>query len=267
MITTCYHFQKNGSKPIHTLPVHEVCFGIAEISSFVECFTENITKMKHLKKLSMHWNILSYQDLENDYVKLRNRVERLGNQLRKLKNLEQLVFKISRNQPKSLLSLFKSVVNNKQMKKLAFELQASKFQKEDILRITSLLKNAANLKELSVSFKRCVLSDDAFESLFSCLYRLINLKCLRLNFAFMVNMNEDHIEKIIKLLKKLPQLDCLFVNLSGTDIEDQHVQKMMEAFSKSKIMKQCFVKVGLCRKVSFLMASEANNLKGFVVAK
>lgn len=267
MASNCHYFQKVGLKPVHTLPMHEVCFGIEEISAFVDCFSNNIIKMNNLKKLSMHWNILSYQDLENDFCKLRGRVEKLGNHLRKLKNLEHLVFKISRNQPKALLSLFKSVVNNRHMRKLGFELQASKFQKEDIMRITGLLKGAANLTELSLSFKRCLLSDEAFDALFDCLYRLKNLKRLRLNFAFMTNMGEDQIQKTIRLLEKLPQLDCLFINLSGTDIEDQHVKKMMEAFAKSKIMKQCHVKVGSCRKVSFLMASQAKSLNGFVIAK
>ena len=267
MISSCHYFQKTGLKPVHTLPLHEVCFGIEEISAFVECFSNNITKMNNLKKLSMHWNILSYQDLENDFGKLRSRVEKLGNHLRKLKNLEHLVFKISRNQPKSLLSLFKSVVNNRHMKKLGFELQASKFQKEDIMRITGLLKGAANLTELSLSFKRCLLSDEAFAALFDCLYRLVNLKRLRLNFAFMTNMGEEQIQKTIRLLEKLPQLDCLFVNLSGTDIDDQHIKKMMESFAKSRIIKQCHVKVGSCRKISFMMASQANSLQGFVIAK
>ena len=263
----CYYFQKGGFKPMSSLPIHEVCFGISEITSFIECFINNITRMKYLKKLSMHWNILSYQDLEHDLTKVRGRVQKLGNELRKLKNLEHLVLKISRNQPKSLLSLFKTVVNNKHMKRLAFELQASKFYKEDILRMTSLLKGAYNLQELSLSFKRCMLADDAFKALFDCLDRRVSLKRLRLNFAFVCNLHEDSIQRIINLLKKLPQLDCLYVNLSGTDIEDRHVRSMMEAFSKSRIMKQCYVKVGSCRKVSFMMASEANNLRGFVVSK
>jgi len=263
----CNYFQKGGFKPMSSLPIHEVCFGISEITSFIECFINNITRMKYLKKLAMHWNILSYQDLEHDLSKVRGKVQKLGNELRKLKNLEHLVLKISRNQPKSLLSLFKTVVNNKHMKRLAFELQASKFHKEDITRMTGLLKGAYNLQELSLSFKRCMLTDDAFKALFDCLDRRLSLKKLSLNFAFVSTLHEDSIQRIIRLLKKLPQLDCLYVNLSGTDIEDRHVRSMMEVFCRSRIMKQCFVKVGSCRKVSFMMASEANNIKGFVVSK
>jgi len=267
MFESCSYFQKSGFKPNQNLQIHEICFGVSEITSFVQCFTTNAHRMKYLKKLSMHWNILSYQDLENDITKLTSRVQRLGNELRKLKNLEHLVFKISRNQPKSLLSLFKIVVHTKHMKKLAFELQASKFQKDDILRITNLLKGSINLQELSLSFKRCLLTADAFKALFDCLDRRTSLKILRLNFAFISNMTEENIQRIIGLLKKLPQLDYLYVNMSGTDIEDRHVKTMMEVFCKKRVMKQCYVKVGSCRKVSFLMASEINNVKGFIVSK
>jgi len=267
MFESCSYFQKSAFKATKNLPIHEVCFGIGEITSFVECFTANTARMKYLKKLSMHWNILSYQDLENDLSKLTNCVQKFGNELRKLKNLEHLVFKISRNQPKSLLSLFKTVVHTKHMKKLAFELQASKFHKEDIMRITSLLKGTTNLQELSLSFKRCLLAGDAFKALFDCLERRTSLKCLRLNFAFISNMTEDNIQRIIGLLKKLSQLDSLYINMSGTDIEDRHVRTLMEVFCTKRIMKQCYVKVGSCRKVSFLMASEINAVKGFIVSK
>lgn len=267
LFESCTYFQKGGFKPTQNLPIHEVCFGICEISSFVQCFTANAHRMKYLKKLSMHWNILSYQDLENDLSKLTSRVQKLGNELRKLKNLEHLVFKLSRNQPKSLLSLFKTVVQTRHIKRLAFELQASKFQKDDIMRITNLLKATTNLQELSLSFKRCLLTGDAFKALFDCLDRRTSLKCLRLNFAFVSNMNEENIERIINLLKKLSQLDSLYINMSGTDIEDRHVRNLMEIFCQKKIMKQCYVKVGSCRKVSFLMVSEINNVKGFTVSK
>ena len=264
---SCAYFKKCGTKTMHDLPMNETCMGISDISLFVDCISKNTQRMKCLKKVSIHWNILSYIDMENELPKLHGRIIRLGNELRKLKTLEHLEFRISRNQPKSLLSLFQNVVSNKQIKQLTFELQASKFQLEDISRITTLFKKTVSLEDLSLSFKRCLLSEEALTALFESLYKLVRLKKLQLNLAFMMNLKEDTIQMIIDLLEKLPQLDCLYINLSGTDIEDRHVKEMMNGFRKSKYMKQCCVKVGSCRKVSFIMASQANGLKGFVVTK
>lgn len=255
IITSCHYFFKNGVKPVKNLPIHEVCFGIGEISTFVDCFIANMSRLKNLKKLSMHWNILSYQDLENDYNKLHSQVGKLGNALKKIRSLEHLVFKISRNHPKSLLCVFKNIVRSKQIKKLAFELQASKFQKGDILRITSLLKQSLNIQELFLSFKRCLVSDDAFTELFECLYELKTLRKLKINFTFTHNLMESQIENIIKLPLKLSRLECLWVDISGTDIEDRFVKRMAEAFSGPNT-KQSDDRIGLCRRVSFFVTSQ-----------
>lgn len=254
-ITSCHYFIKNGIKPVKNLPIHEVCFGIGEISTFVDCLTANMSRLKNLKKLSMHWNILSYQDLENEFNQLHSQVGKLGNALKKIRSLEHLVFRISRNQPKSLLTAFKNIVKSKQMKRLAFELQASKFQKGDIVRITNLLRQALNIQELSLSFKRCQVSDDAFTELFECLYELKTLKKLKINFTFTHNLKESQIEHIVKLPQKLPRLECLVIDMSGTDIEDRYVKRMTEAFSGPNT-KQSDGRVGLCRRVSFFVTSQ-----------
>ena len=221
----------------------------------MDCFTASMPKLKNLKKLSMHWNILSYQDLENDFNKLHRQVGKLGNALKKIRSLEHLVFKISRNHPKSLLCAFKNIVRSKQMKRLAFELQASKFQKGDIARITNLLRQSLNLQELFLSFKRCQLSDDAFTELFECLYELTTLRKLKINFTFTHNLMEFQIENIIKLPLKLPKLECLWIDMSGTDIEDRFVKRMAEAFAGPNT-KQSDGRVGLCRRVAFFVTSQ-----------